>query len=130
MTPEAVRSLISSAERAMGHSRAPYSGFSVGAAILSSEGQTFTGCNIENPSLMLSSCAERTALLKAISEGVTQFKAIAIVASDGGYCYPCGSCRQLLHEFAPGLSVYLKSDEGIRKCVIEDLLPHPFEKGA
>jgi cytidine deaminase len=129
MTPEDVRSLISSAEDAMAHARAPYSGFRVGAALLAGDGKTYSGCNIENPSLMLSSCAERIAVLKAVSEGASRFKAIAIVSGDGSYCYPCGSCRQLLQEFAPGLSVYLKSDTGVKKYSIEELLPYPFEKG-
>ncbi len=108
--------------------RAPYSGFKVGAALLDSDGNIYTGCNIENPSLMLSTCAERVALLKALSEGASEFKALAIVASDGRYCFPCGSCRQLLKEFAPALVVYLKSEEGIQKYGVDELFPHPFEK--
>jgi len=129
MTPEDVRTLISSAEEAMANAMAPYSKFKVGAALLSGDGTIYTGCNIENPSLMLSTCAERIAILKALSEGASTFKAIAIVSNDGGYCFPCGSCRQLIHEFAPEAEVYLKSDEGIKKYTILELLPHPFEKG-
>lgn len=128
MTPEDIHSLAASAEEAMQRAVAPYSGFKVGAALLSEDGTTFTGCNIENPSLMLSVCAERVALLKALSEGQRSFNALAIVSSDGRYCYPCGSCRQLLKEFAPGLAIYLKSVGGIRKLSLEELLPYPFEK--
>jgi cytidine deaminase len=129
MTPEDIQSLVSRAEKGMASARSPYSGFKVGAALLDADGKVHTGCNIENPSLMLSTCAERVALLKAISEGASEFKAMAIVASDGRYCFPCGSCRQLLQEFAPELVVYLKSDEGVKKYSIEELLPYPFEKG-
>lgn len=128
MTPEDIRSLVSKAEESMEFARVPYSGFRVGAALLDVDGNIYTGCNIENPSLMLSTCAERVALLKALSEGASDFKAIAIVASDGRYCFPCGSCRQLLKEFAPDLVIYLKSKEGIQKYGIDELFPHPFEK--
>lgn len=128
MTPEDIESLISSAEEAMQKARAPYSGFRVGASLLTSDGRKFTGCNIENPSLMLSTCAERVALLKALSEGYSTFKALSIVASDGGYCFPCGSCRQFLIEFAPGITVLLKSKKGIKKYGIDELLPYPFQK--
>jgi len=128
MSPEDIQSLITSAEEAMQRAVAPYSEFRVGASLLTGEGKIYSGCNIENPSLMLSICAERVALLKALSEGHTGFKAMALVSSDGRYCFPCGSCRQILHEFAPGLVLYLKSEGGVRKYDISELLPHPFEK--
>jgi cytidine deaminase len=128
MTPEDIESLISSAEDAMQKAVVPYSGFRVGASLLTNDGRTFTGCNIENPSLMLSTCAERVALLKALSEGFSSFRAMAIVSSGGDYCFPCGSCRQLLREFAPDIEVFLKSEEGIKKYGIDDLLPYPFQK--
>ncbi|MGD8352384.1 MAG: cytidine deaminase [Nitrospirota bacterium] len=128
MSPRDVQSLIAEAEEAMQRALTPYSGFKVGAALLSEDGRTFSGCNIENPSLMLSVCAERVALLKALSEGHSSFKAIAIVSGDGRYCFPCGSCRQLLGEFAPGLDVYLRSLGGTRKYSIRELLPYPFIK--
>jgi cytidine deaminase len=128
MSPRDVQSLIAEAEEVMQRALTPYSGFKVGAALLSEDGRTFSGCNIENPSLMLSVCAERVALLKALSEGHSSFKAIAIVSGDGRYCFPCGSCRQLLGEFAPGLDVYLRSLGGTRKYSIRELLPYPFIK--
>lgn len=128
MTPEEIQSLISSSEEAMQRAVAPYSGFRVGASLLTEDGQTFTGCNIENPSLMISTCAERIAVLKAISEGYSAFRAMAIVSSDGSYCFPCGSCRQLLREFAPDIVIYLKSRAGIKKYSIGELLPFPFQK--
>ena len=97
-------------------------------ALITDDGKTFTGCNIENPSLILSVCAERVALLKALSEGASSFKAMAIVSDPDSYCYPCGACRQLIMEFAPGIIVYLGSDEGVRKYSIEELLPYPFSR--
>lgn len=128
MTPEDIQSLISNAEEAVKNAVATYSGFRVGAALLTDDGKTFTGCNIENPSLMLSACAERVALLKALSEGYSSFKAMSIVSGDDSYCFPCGSCRQLLMEFAPGIAVFLKSKGNIKKCGIDELLPYPFQK--
>jgi cytidine deaminase len=128
MSPQDVQSLIAEAQEAMQKAVVPYSGFKVGAALLSEDGRTFSGCNIENPSLMLSVCAERVALLKALSEGHSRFRAIAIVSGDGRYCFPCGSCRQLLSEFAPGLDVYLRSLAGTKKYSIRQLLPYPFMK--
>lgn len=128
MSPEDVQTLIYKAEEAMQKAVVPYSGFKVGAALLTEDGQIFSGCNIENPSLMLSVCAERVALLKALSEGHSRFSAMAIVSGDGRYCFPCGSCRQLLGEFAPGLDIYLRSLSGTKKYSIRELLPYPFMK--
>lgn len=125
-----IEDLISRAEKAMSGAIAPYSGFKVGAALLASDGSIHTGCNIENPSLMLALCAERVALLKALSEGRTAFKAMAVVSEEGDYCFPCGACRQMLFEFAPALAVYLKSDKGIKGFRVEELLPHAFVKGS
>jgi cytidine deaminase len=127
MRQEELEALIAGAEEAMKRAVAPYSHFKVGASLLASDGRIYTGCNIENPSLMLASCAERTALLKAVSEGQTDFKAMAIVSSGGGYCFPCGSCRQMLKEFAPGISVFLSSEKGIKRFTVGELLPYPFE---
>jgi cytidine deaminase len=128
MKPSDIDRLIAAAQGAMDRAIATYSGFSVGAALLDQDGKVYTGCNIENPSLMLSVCAEQVALTKALSEGSTLFKAIAISSSDERYCTPCGACRQLLNEFAPGLMIFMKSTQGIKKFTIEELLPHPFSK--
>jgi cytidine deaminase len=124
--PAVREDLIARAREALGAARAPYSHFKVGAALLAADGSVFGGCNIENPSLMLSMCAERVALYKALSEGAGPFRAMAIVSSDGGVCYPCGSCRQVLREFAPGLVLLLSSEEGVRTLTVEELLPDPF----
>jgi cytidine deaminase len=123
-----IDALLTQAKEALKRAIAPYSGFRVGAALLSGEGECFTGCNIENPSLMLSLCAERVALIKALSEGHGSFRAMAVVSGGGGYCFPCGACRQMLFEFAPGISLYLGSEEGVKKFSIEELLPYPFIK--
>lgn len=123
-----IESLISAAEGALKNAIAPYSGFKVGAALFASDGTIFTGCNVENPSLMLSFCAERVTLLKALSEGHRSFTALAVVSGEGEYCFPCGACRQMLSEFAPGLTLYLKSNEGIKSYSISELLPDAFVK--
>lgn len=127
MTQEQIETLVASAGEALENALAPYSGFRVGAALMAADGSIFTGANIENPSLTLSFCAERAALVKALTEGHRSFKALAVVSAGGGYCYPCGACRQMLAEFAPGLRVFLASDEGIKKYSVEEFLPYPFK---
>ncbi len=97
---EYVERLYREAVKAMKNAIVPYSGFRVGAALLTTEHKVYTGCNIENPSLMLSECAEKVAILKAVSDGVKDVRAIMIVSGMEGYCYPCGSCRQIIYEFA------------------------------
>lgn len=124
---EDIDRLIEAAESAMARAIAPYSGFKVGASIITEDGKIYSGCNIENPSLMLSFCAERAALIKALTEGERRFKAMAIVSSKGEYCYPCGSCRQVIEEFAPGIDIYLFSLEGIKKYSVKELLPFTFK---
>lgn len=127
MVLEDIDRLIEAAESAMARAIAPYSGFKVGASIITEDGKIYSGCNIENPSLMLSFCAERAALIKALTEGERRFRAMAIVSSKGGYCYPCGSCRQVIEEFAPGIDIYLFSLEGIKKYSVKELLPFTFK---
>lgn len=128
MLPDEILKLVAAAEEALGNSSARYSGFRVGAALLSAGGRTFPGFNIENPSLMMSFCAERSALLSALAAGEKNFRAMAIVSGDGGYCYPCGSCRQMIAEFAPDIEVFIASDAGVKKYTVADLLPLPFFK--
>jgi cytidine deaminase len=127
MIPEDIDRLITAAEDAMKNSIAPYSDFRVGASIITEGGRIYSGCNIENPSLMLSFCAERAALIKALTEGERRFRAMAIISSKGDYCYPCGSCRQVIEEFAPDIDIYLVSVKGIRKYSISELLPRAFK---
>ncbi len=129
ITPE---ELLKQAENAMHLAYAPYSNFKVGAALLCGDGTVFTGCNVENASYGVTNCAERTALFKAVSEGHTDFTAIAITGGpDGvpaGPCYPCGTCRQALSEFVSSdFDVYLKDEDGkTLSYKFNELLPLTF----
>ncbi|HWR57966.1 MAG TPA: cytidine deaminase [Thermodesulfovibrionales bacterium] len=128
MLPSDIETLIEEAEKAITNAVAPYSGFAVGAALVTVGGRVFRGCNVENYSLMLSLCAERAALIKALTEGEKEIKALAVVADDGRYCYPCGACRQILAEFAPDIEIFLASNVGVKKYTISELLPSLFRK--
>lgn len=128
MLASEIENLIKEAEASKRNALAPYSGFVVGAALITDKGNIYRGCNIENPSLMMSFCAERAALLKALTEGERAFKSIAIVSDEGGYCFPCGTCRQMLYEFGPDLTIYLSSTDGVKKYSISELLPHAFRR--
>lgn len=119
--------LIQKARTAMRHSYSPYSEFRVGAALLCKDGTVFTGCNVENASYGAAICAERTALVKAVSEGYTEFNKIAVVCSAGTYAYPCGICRQVLAEFMPEGSVVLEDcKKGMVEFPLKTLLPEAF----
>ena len=126
---EKYKKLIGEAEQARKKAYTPYSKFKVGAAILTSEGRIFSGCNIENASFGLTICAERVAVFKAISEGFKKFEAIAIIADTLRPCYPCGACRQVILEFGEDITLImanLKGDIKINK--IKELLPEAFNK--
>ena len=118
--------LLQLASQARNMAYAPYSKFQVGAALLSTDGDVFSGCNVENASYGLSICAERVAIFKAVSEGVKSFSTIAISVPNGGS--PCGACRQVLNEFNPNLKIYLGDENGslIRETSLEHLLPDAF----
>jgi len=105
---------------------APYSNYAVGAALLSSSGQIFTGANVENAAYPTSMCAERSAVFKAVSEGEQSFTAIAVATSNGGM--PCGSCRQVLSEFSTDILVILADEQGriLQEIRLGDLLPFSF----
>jgi cytidine deaminase len=120
--------LLGRAREARAHSYAPYSNFPVGAALLSAEGRVFTGTNVENASYGLTTCAERTAVVKAVSEGARDFVAIAIIGpQDDLPCPPCGSCLQILHELAPGIEVVTPDEGGAARARhLSELLPAPF----
>lgn len=121
------RELVRIAKEAMQFAYAPYSHFKVGAALLAKDGRVFQGCNVENASYGATNCAERTAIFKAVSEGVREFEAIAIVASSGEYAAPCGICRQVLFEFLPDGKVILDSNEkGMMIFSVQELLPFGF----
>ncbi len=127
------RELIDLAIEARNNAYTPYSDFKVGAALLSKEGKVYKGCNIENAAYTPTNCAERTAFFKAVSEGVTDFEAIAIV---GGYdkdglkfCPPCGVCRQVMMEFCESDKfriLLLDEDDEIKSYLLKDILPFGF----
>lgn len=106
----------------------PYSKFKVGAALLAEDGTVYRGCNIENAGYSMTNCAERTAFFKAVSEGVRDFKAIAVVADTPGPCSPCGACRQVMSEFcAPDMPVYLTNMNGdVQQTTVAELIPGAF----
>ena len=133
METEQIKALIRAAFAARGFAYAPYSRFKVGAALRSTDGRVFTGCNVENAAFTPTSCAERTALFKAVGEGVREFDAIAIVGSLEGrtntlVTAPCGVCRQALFEFTgPALPVILaKSEDDYILTTLGELLPYGF----
>jgi len=108
---------------------APFSRFQVGAALLTKSGKIYYGCNIENASYGLTVCAERVALLKALSEGEREFSEIAVATDAQGLTPPCGPCRQLLWEFCGDIIVSLHSARNIASQTyhLSELLPHPFD---
>jgi cytidine deaminase len=120
--------LIIEANKAREFAYAPYSKFKVGAALLSKDGQVFHGCNIENAAYSMTNCAERTALFKAYSEGVTQFDSLVVVADTEGPVSPCGACRQVISELCNAeMEVVLTNLKGdIQKLQVKDLLPGAF----
>lgn len=118
--------LVEKAYEAMNFSYSPYSKFKVGAALLTASGVVYTGCNVENASFGATNCAERTAIFKAISEGVKDFKAIAIVSSSRDLTYPCGICRQVIVEFSKDIDIILAKDYDYEVFKIEELLPKSF----
>lgn len=125
--------LIKKALDAMQKSYSPYSGFKVGAALLTTDGNIYTGCNVENASFSMTVCAERTAILKAVSDNKQSFKKIAIVAGKDGivtdYTSPCGACLQVMIEFCDNdFEVILaKSIDDYKKYKLSKLLPHSFD---
>lgn len=134
---EQIITLIESALQAREASYSPYSNYRVGAAILTSKGGIYSGCNIENASYGGTICAERCTAFKAVSEGHTKFLAIAIVGGPAceskheltGYADPCGMCRQVLREFCQPSELQVivaKSTTDYRICTLEDLLPYSF----
>ena len=106
----------------------PYSHFPVGAALECEDGAVYTGCNIENSSYSLTLCAERTAAVKAVSEGHTKFRRIVIVGNSEDFCYPCGACRQFLYEFSPDMEVIcLNRAREAKRMTLRELMPCGFD---
>jgi cytidine deaminase len=118
--------LVALAAAARAKAYAPYSQYQVGAALLTASGRVYTGSNVENASYGLTICAERTAVVKAVSEGDCEFVAIAVVTESGGT--PCGACRQVLAEFEPDLRVLVADGKGhYRVYHLSELLPYHFD---
>lgn len=136
MEQKKIKELIEKAFEAQEFSYVPYSNFCVGAALLAKNGKIYSGCNIENASFTPTNCAERTAFFKAVSEGVKEFEAIAIVGNkkgiqkgQGDFCPPCGVCRQVMREFCNPQTfqvILAASKETYRIFKLEELLPMSF----
>ena len=133
MEQQMIEKLVLAATAARENAIASFSNYMVGAALLSADGRVFTGCNIESSVMAPSLCAERVAIAKAISEGVTDFLAIAVVGAKRGErpdipCFPCGICRQVLSEYVSiqDFSVYVVEDGEAKRFALSELLPHSF----
>jgi cytidine deaminase len=129
MDAETQHQLIAAASAARAHAYAPYSKFQVGAAVLGASGRVFTGCNVENVSYGLTSCAERNAIFRAVVEGERRFSAVAVVTAAESLTPPCGACRQVLVEFAHDgdMEVILANLRGdVRSTQLNVLLPEGF----
>jgi len=101
------RELIALAKKAKENAYAPYSGFRVGAALITKEGEIFSGCNVENVSFSLTNCAERTAVFSAVAAGYRDFVALAVTSDSEKFTFPCGACRQVLIEFNPDMKIIM-----------------------
>ncbi len=118
--------LFQEAKSVLQYSYAPFSHFNVGAALMTKDGKIYTGVNIENSSFGATICAERTAVVKAVSEGETKFKKIAVACSDGT-AWPCGICRQVLYEFEPNIEIIAgDSVESLTSFTLTELLVNGF----
>lgn len=123
--------LIDIAKEARQYSYSPYSNFKVGAALLTKGGKVYKGCNVENGAYAPSCCAERTAFVKAISEGENQFDSIAIVGGKDNideFCLPCGVCRQVMSEFCgKDFKIYVTNDNEVKCYTLDEILPNSFK---
>jgi cytidine deaminase len=122
------RDLYKKAQEMIEYSYAPFSKFRVGAALLAKDGEVFTGCNVENSSLGGTICAERTAMVKAVSEGNREWEAVAIASSEGE-AWPCGICRQFMREFVDDDFVIITGDdiEHLKTYTMNEILPEGFK---
>lgn len=118
--------LIEAAQKAQSHAYAPYSRFTVGAAVLGEKGTVYTGCNVENSSYGLTICAERNAIFHAVAAGERRFQGIAISGDSEDFTMPCGACRQVMAEFRIPYVIVTKPDGTYRVMTLEELLPHGF----
>lgn len=131
LSRQQIDQLLQAAQQAAEQAYAPFSGFHVGAAILTQGGEIFMGCNVENSSYGLTNCAERTAIFTAVAAGALSagrdLLAVAVVNRDGAICSPCGACRQVIFEFGPEAIVIYRAQSGeIAQTKAKDLLPEGF----
>ncbi|MDY6915033.1 MAG: cytidine deaminase [Candidatus Cloacimonadota bacterium] len=119
--------LLQEAKKSADNAYAPYSGFKVGAAILTQSGKIYSGCNVENASYGLTNCAERTAIFKAVSEGERKFKHLLIYVDSDKLFTPCGACRQVINEFTHDIPITVVSNKQSKTFSIKELLPHSFD---
>lgn len=120
--------LLQAAQEVLTHAHAPYSGFRVGAALRTADGEVLCGVNVENASLGLTLCAERAAAAAAVAGGATDFEVLAVVTEADLPVLPCGACRQFLAEFAPGLRILAAGRDGtVSETTLEELLPGRFD---
>ncbi|SFC52923.1 cytidine deaminase [Alkalibacterium subtropicum] len=129
MDEQKKKDLVQQADGMLKRAYVPYSHFPVGAALLTKDGKTYTGCNIENASYSLSNCAERTAIFKAVSEGEKDFDYFVITGGTDEPISPCGACRQVMVEFfEPDMKVLLTNEDGkVKETTVADLLPGAFQ---
>jgi cytidine deaminase len=120
--------LLRAARKVMKNAYAPFSSFRVGAAILTSKGQVFVGCNVENSSYGMTNCAERTAIFSAVAKcgPELEIRAVAVTNDHAVPCSPCGACRQVIYEFGPRAVVFYEGKKGPKQSLITDLLPEGF----
>jgi cytidine deaminase len=120
--------LLRAARKVMRNAHAPYSHFRVGAALLTSKGELFTGCNVENASYGMTNCAERTAIFSAVAQSGPNLniRAIVVLNDQGVPCSPCGACRQVIYEFGPKAMVFYQGAKGWKQSPITELLPEGF----
>ena len=120
--------LVAAARAATKNAHAPYSNFKVGAALLTTKGEMFVGCNVENASYGMTNCAERTAIFSAVSQlgPKLEIDAIAVVNDKNAAWAPCGACRQVIYEFGPKATVFFKGSKGWKRLPITRLLPEGF----
>ena len=129
LTKRLIQKMINFAKEASEKAYSPYSGYKVGASLITKNGKIFTGCNIENASFGATICAERVAIFKAISEGEKDFEILAVYVNDkNNIPSPCGICRQVMMEFSPNLKIILSNGYEYKIYNLDELLPYPFSK--
>ena len=129
LSPQERDRLLDTARQALKRAYAPYSNFHVGAAVLTEQGQVFSGCNVENASYGLTICAERSAIFTAVQQAASpkfEIRAVAVVNGDELPCSPCGACRQVIFEFGEKAIVIFKGQKEYLEMPIQDLLPESF----